>query len=390
MVDRRADLVKKTLEAVRRKYGSEKVLVGRDMTRLNYIGVPIEPLCLQYLLYADIFPLEKLVHLYGAYETCKSSFGLYLIRLFIEAGGQGVYVDTEGKLPIDILKSLVGEENIEESKFFYQRVVSADEAQEFIFDYLKAGREITRRINEHNSNAEDEGRWPHSPTLILLDSLAGALPQDARSRLERDGHGSATVATYARVWTEPFAKMVEDLVGSMTTLVVVNHERMSINFGGRSTPGGDMQKFLGFLMLRFTHARGQANSQDDFKSFTRKYVRVSTDKNSMGARNREIELVAAWDKSADLNFRFELDLTSVELLRTLVKAGADLDPIKNITLYGGKYKCPDIGLDSYTDASGFMQYLEEQDLMEGLRKKLGIVPRCRLNSEEFFQTYGKS
>jgi len=384
--DKRSQLIQRALNNVQRRFGDKKVLVGLGMEDFPYLGIPLHPVCLQYLFQADIIPLEKLIHLYGDWDTCKTVFALYLISEFIAAGGYGIYIDAERKLPWDLVYDIIGKEALDGGRLVYQQSGSAEEVQEFMFSYLEVFAGANNDIRKANDSRKDgESPIPEIPTLLVLDSLAAALPVTVKEGIWKERHNNVTVAPYARVWTKPFSELTSALVDlrSRMTVLIINHERQTIQFSGRSKPGGGMQDFLGFLMLRFSHGRGRTNSQEVYPSYGLKHIKIATEKNSMGTRRREIELSAKWGLGeSDLPFHFEFDKSTIELISSQLGAGKTLGPLEDIKSYRGLYRSESLGMETGEEPAAFLARIESsEEVMNGIRTALGIKRRHILGQE---------
>jgi len=371
----RSELLSTMLAEARRRLGKESAPITANDHLFSYIGVHLPYLALRYLLQADIWPLNKLILLYGDEDSCKTTFALKVGQLFMQSFGHVVYIDGEHKFPSDIATSLLGGPLQENVDFDYAEVYSADEAQAAMQTWIKYNCDVNEKIREHNEEVKKAGegtKWPESPLLIIFDSLASALSSEEIAALEKDGYGSARIAVFAKKWATPIIKLSNDLANSNATIIIINHEKREPGmYGARTIVGGKGQKFLSFLSLRMSSARG-SNSLATYTDHTEKWIKMYVDKNGMGASRRELETCLVWDTAG--NFDFDLETSAVELLK-------ENSSIKDLALYRKKYNCATLGLKGATSQEVLTKLLSEPEVYKGVCEAWGIKSRTIINEE---------
>lgn len=368
MGDERQNLIDKIITNRKRKYGSggEKV---SDPEKYNYLGVPIDDICLQYMLCADVWPLEHLILLFGKEGTAKSSFSLYLAKKFTELGGYAIYIDAEKKPPVDVIKYFFGENVDDNPHFQYIRVDSGDEAQEVMQDWVLRFKELNQAIRENEAGEE-------VCAIIILDTLAAAMSSEIIESIQTDGHSSATVAPYARKWTYFIPVLTGNLLPkSRTSVVIMNQERREPGmFGSITTPGGVMKEFMSMLQIRFTLASGKASYKASGNS-GRVSLSLSVEKNLMGPKGREIELDFCWEGKD--KFWFDFGDATLKLMKDFLNSGVDFGPLKDLSYR--KY-CTSKSLDvSRMDPQDFLELVtSNEEILKAIKEEMGVYPRCKL------------
>jgi RecA/RadA recombinase len=357
---------------VEKKYGSQGTTVKLDMNEFQYTGVYLPAFSLQYLFRSDVIPLDRLIQVYGPPDSCKSSFALWLARLFIVNNGSCVYIDTEHKFPGDIAKFYL--QDLDESAFALVEAGSPEIAQDVIQQSILDSKEENAEIREYNKNAAPEDRIPEACRLVVLDSLAAALPEDVKKEIQTEGHAKKKVAVYANAWTSALAKIADDLPRSNSIFLVINHERQGIGmFAKRTTPGGKMKEFINIIKLRFKGGKLTALKDKNVKDLT-----VEMEKNSCGFNGGKIDLPFEYDIRQE--FRFDFPKADIEFIKKAA-GKKELGPIGGkLTVYDKKYTCEGLDFKQVEAEEAMDIILDTPEAVEAIREEFGIVARKKLNA----------
>ena len=380
MTTKRADLISNILKEPRRKFGKIDAPVTTKDHLFNYPGVPLKPLALQYLLQGDVFPVNTLTLLAGREACCKSSLVLWLCRQFMDYGGHAVYINAESraKFPTDIARGLVAQDLEGTPGFDYVEATSADETQEIIQGWIKSAKEMNDGIREHNLKYPDD-LWPECPVLIGLDSFAAAISQAEIDKIEKNGHGSASIAPFAKIWTTPLAKIIGDLPGSNVALVFIYHEKVEPSmYGARTIVGGRGQQHAASISIRLRHSRG-GNSVEELIDRGTTWLGMSLDKNCMGgAKTREVELSFNWTK--DGKFFFDFDHAAIETIKEALKNGISFGPMLDLSIYKQKYNSKSLDFTGLEASEVLQLVCDNPEIKDAMMHFFGITHRYHLNS----------
>jgi len=158
------------------------------------------------------FPFGRIVELYGAYSTGKSTLALHAIREAQKKGISCMYIDSEHALDPTWIESI----GIDMSSFYIRQMSIAEEIMEFALEALTNGFGI-----------------------VVIDSLADMVP---RTEFEGD-IGDAHYGLLARVLTQGFRKIDKVLIENNSLLICTNQLRDVIGgsqFGPKKkTTGGN-------------------------------------------------------------------------------------------------------------------------------------------------------
>ena len=367
-----SDLLDKLLADKERKFGDRWGIVS-DPSKSYYIGVPLEPLCLQYLFSADIIPLDKIIQLRGLQDSCKTSIALSIARMFIDNGGNAVFLNGERvKPPIDLVDSIVGKDN----KMTFLQVSSADEVKDYVFDILADLKELVAPKKRHNINNPNDPE-DEEFLVIIMDSLATLLSKEETARAlgaKKKGVASADpfpVAVYAKIWGPIFELLAQEIIGSNCLFIYTNHLKESINYGSESSPGGGMKEFLSITLSM------KGKKPEEHEDCWKKPVTIKMIKNFMGSQKELPDLTFLWDN--ELNFRFDFDSASISLIQSSLRSLKSIGPMEDLTVWGGKYSSKSLEFAKLSPAEALSAVMANEEVVKDLYRKLYIHKRRRIN-----------
>lgn len=182
-----------------------------DETRVLHTG----SISLDTALGIGGYPKGRMVEIYGAESTGKSTLALEAIAESQANGGSCAYIDTEHALDLLYSKSL----GINVDDLLLSQPTYGEEALEIINIMTK-------------SSMID---------LIILDSVAALIP---RAELEGES-GDSHVGLQARLMSQAMRKLAGSLNNSNTTILFINQTRSNIvSYGSPiTTSGGNALKF---------------------------------------------------------------------------------------------------------------------------------------------------
>jgi RecA/RadA recombinase len=243
-----------------------------------YGGVPFGHISQEYLFSSSVMPLNSIIEFFGDEGSCKTSLVLSLLnQLFLEPGGEGRLINTENKLNLPLIQSLISPEADAEMRFKIDNCDSQEAAQSVITAYVKELRAKTfgKRCD----------KMPHLLGLAL-DSFRVASETTVDS-VESDGHSKKNYAVEANLWRSYMGSYTS--MASMLPMVwmIVNHlvEKDSANGFGKvkDTGGGRALKF--YETYRICVSKVKTNKS---KSEVYTDIMLRTYKNSNGPVGNKI------------------------------------------------------------------------------------------------------
>ena len=243
-----------------------------------YGGVPFGHISQEYLFSSSVMPLNSIIEFFGDEGSCKTSLVLSLLnQLFLEPGGEGRLINTENKLNLPLIQSLISPEADAEMRFKIDNCDSQEAAQAVITAYVKELRAKTfgKRCD----------KMPHLFGLAL-DSFRVASETTVDS-IESDGHAKKNYAVEANLWRSYMGSYTA--MASMLPMVwmIVNHlvEKDSATGYGKvkDTGGGRALKF--YETYRICVSKVKTNKS---KSEVYTDIMLRTYKNSNGPVGNKI------------------------------------------------------------------------------------------------------
>ena len=271
--------LKTALAAIEKEFGKGSIMSLGDMTAMDIEGISTGSLSLDIALGGRGLPRGRVVEIYGAEASGKTTIALHTIAQAQKAGGVAAFIDAEHALDpswakrigVDLEALLVSQPS-----------------------YGEEGLRIAEMLLK--SNAVD---------IIVIDSVAALVP---RNEIQDSEIGDTKVGLQARMMSQAMRILTPTINKSRTCLVFINQIRQKIGvmYGDpNTTTGGLALKFYASVRMeakRVTHVK---DGDETIGAETR--VRVVKNKIAPPFRNAEFELLH--DRGID----FEGDLLKLAL-----------------------------------------------------------------------------
>lgn len=200
--------------------------------------IPVIPsgiLTLDYLLGVGGYPHGRIVELYGAESSGKTTICLHAMASCQQNGGIGAFIDAEHALDVRYANNL----GVNTSKLLISQPNSGEEA-------LNAVQHLSQLLGHGD--------------LIVIDSVAALTPQ-----AELDGEmGDSHMGLHARLMSQALRKITAIVAKTGVTVIFVNQTRMKIGvmYGSPiTTTGGNALKF--YATQRLEIKRGKVIKKGD-------------------------------------------------------------------------------------------------------------------------------
>src|SRR5947207_525717 len=208
--------LKTALAAIEKEFGKGSIMSLGDMTAQDVEGISTGSLSLDIALGGRGLPRGRVVEIYGAEASGKTTIALHTIAQAQKAGGVAAFIDAEHALDPSWAKRLgVNLEDLLVSQPSY-----GEEALQIAEMLIK-------------SNAVD---------CIVIDSVAALVP-----KAELDGEiGDTHVGLQARMMSQAMRKLTGAIAKSKTCVIFINQirEKIGVMFGSpETTPRGPALKF---------------------------------------------------------------------------------------------------------------------------------------------------
>lgn len=281
--------LKSTLAAIEKEFGKGSIMSLGDMTAMDVEGISTGSLSLDIALGGRGLPRGRIVEIFGAEASGKTTIALHAVAQAQKAGGVAAFIDAEHALDptwakrigVDLEALLVSQPG-----------------------YGEEGLRIAEMLLK--SNAVD---------IIVIDSVAALVP---RNEIQDSEIGDTKVGLQARMMSQAMRILTPTINKSRTCLVFINQIRQKIGvmYGDpNTTTGGLALKFYASVRMeakRVTHVK---DGDETIGAETR--VRVVKNKIAPPFRNAEFEILH--DRGID----FEGDVLKLAIEEEVIeKSGA--------------------------------------------------------------------
>lgn len=329
-------------------------------------GLPCDYLSYRWLADNTCYQMSRIIGVAGMKESCKSAFAMTLAKLWMDFGGLCVYVDTENKKSATLYKAVVGAVNTK--KTLEYPAFSTEQWQEQILGSLRF--------------ASEDPAMHDRPVMFIIDSLGGVDTKETDARIEKEGGinpRNTGGMIKCKSHNEFFRHVNKHLYMKPYALVYINHLSDDPNSpiqGAKRKPGGTGQDYHAVLDLWFSVVKGTPVFKAT-RGFTEKILKITVNKNSMGASKRNIEIPYRWkgDEGGQISeCWFDWDAATAMLLTDDSPTGVKgrLKDIVNVTVNSNKYSCKELGLVAVSDSEMGEAIRNNVELRERLSDALGI------------------
>ncbi|MCK5779536.1 MAG: recombinase RecA [Psychrilyobacter sp.] len=211
------------MKQIQKEYGDGSIMKMGENSHMKVEVIPTGSINLDIALGLGGFPRGRVVEVYGAESSGKTTVALHAIAEAQKMGGIAAFIDAEHALDPKYAKALG---------------VDVDELLISQPDYGEQALEIADMLVR--SGAVD---------IIVIDSVAALVP-----KVEIDGEmGDQQMGLQARLMSKALRKLTANLNKSKTTMIFINQIREKIGgfgFGPQTTtPGGRALKFYSSVRL---------------------------------------------------------------------------------------------------------------------------------------------
>lgn len=246
------------LDDLTKRFGDGTIMSLGDAAHLAVDVIPTGSLGLDIALGVGGIPRGRVIEIYGAESSGKTTLCLHIIREAQKRGGICAFVDMEHALdPIYAERIGVNLETL-----YVSQPDTAEQALEIVETLVRSG----------------------ALDVVVVDSVAALVP-----RAEIEGEmGDSHVGLQARLMSQALRKLTGAIKQSNVSVVFTNQlrEKVGVMFGSPETqPGGRALKFYASVRLDIRRIQGIKSGEDDVGN----RARVKVKKNKVAPPFKECE-----------------------------------------------------------------------------------------------------
>lgn len=216
--EKRLAIVKAT-QSIEKKFGSNTILNEEGKAAQHVQALPSGILSLDMAMGIGGYPKGRLIELFGAESSGKTTVALQAVSETQKSGGYVAYIDAENSLDIEYAENL----GVKSESLIFAQPDTGEEAFYMLNEFVKTG-------------AFD---------LIIVDSVAALTPAS-----EIDG---VTIpGQQAKMMSEQLSKLVSKVNQTKTVIIFINQVRSTMRgifTNKETTPGGSALKFYSSVRI---------------------------------------------------------------------------------------------------------------------------------------------
>jgi recombination protein RecA len=288
MSEDRSRAIDAAIASIERQFGKGSIMRYGDAEIPKVEAIPTGSLALDLALGVGGLPRGRVVEIFGAESSGKTTLALQVIARAHAAGGAAAFIDAEHALDIGYAKALG---------------VKVDELLLSQPDYGEQALEIAEALVRSNAIS-----------VIVVDSVAALVP---KAELAGD-MGDMQPGLQARLMSQALRKLTGAISKSDCVVIFINQIRMKIGvmFGSpKTTSGGNALKFYASIRMEVTRVGSIKRGEEVIGNQTR----VKVVKNKVAPPFRECEFEIYYGEGIS----HEAELIDLGILTGIVrKSGA--------------------------------------------------------------------
>src|SRR6056300_1566107 len=256
--DAKLKALKLTMDRMDKAYGKGTVMKMGDAPVIEVEAISSGSIGLDIALGVGGYPKGRVIEIYGAESSGKTTLTLHAVAECQKAGGVAAFIDAEHALDTVYARNL----GVKVDELLISQPDSGEQALEIVDTLVRSG----------------------ALDMIVIDSVAALVPKQ-----ELDGDmGDLQPGAQARLMSKAMRKITSAINKSDTTVIFINQLRMKIGvmFGSpETTTGGNALKFYSSIRLDIRRTGSIKKGSDVIGNSTR----VKVVKNKLAPPFKQVE-----------------------------------------------------------------------------------------------------
>jgi recombination protein RecA len=272
------------VESIQEKFGEGSIMFLGSVPKKKVDVIPTGSLSLDLALGVGGIPRGRIVEIFGAESSGKTTMALHIIAEAQKMGGRAAFVDAEHALDPEYAKRI----GVKINDMLISQPDTGEQALDIVESLVKSG----------------------AVDIIVVDSVAALVP-----RAEIEGEmGQSHMGLQARLMSQALRKLTAISSKSNTVIIFINQIRMNIGmvFGNpETTPGGKALKFYASVRIEIK----KTNTLKKGEVAIGNRVRAKVVKNKVAAPFRVAEIDIIYNEGIS----FEADVLNLAIKHEIVK-----------------------------------------------------------------------
>lgn len=215
--------LEETIKMIEERFGEGAIMKLGEMKKVDVDVIPTGSPSLDLALGVGGIPRGRIIEIYGAESSGKTSLVLHIIAEVQKRGGKAAFIDSEHALDPEYAKKI----GVKVEELLISQPDSGEQALDIVEALVRSG----------------------SIEVIVIDSVAALTP---RQELEEE-MGSQQIGLQARLMSQALRKLTAIAAKTNTTIIFTNQTRSQIGammFNSPvTTPGGKALKFYASVRI---------------------------------------------------------------------------------------------------------------------------------------------
>jgi len=255
-------ILEETIKSIQDRFGEGAIMKLGEAPRVDVDVIPTGSISLDIALGVGGIPRGRIIEIFGAESSGKSTLSLHIIASAQKMGGKAAYIDAEHALDPEYAKKI----GVRINELFISQPDDGEQALIIMENLVRSG----------------------SLDIIVVDSVAALTP-----RVEIEGEmGAQHIGLQARLMSQALRKITAVAAKSKTAIIFINQLRMQIGimFGNpETTPGGRALKF--YASVRIDMRRAAQIKKGEEVTGSRIKVKVVKNKVAPPFKATELDIV---------------------------------------------------------------------------------------------------